>query len=35
MSIEEFTETVQLLSKKLGHITKRLMILGGEPFLHP
>lgn len=35
MSIEEFTETIQLLSKKLGYITKRLMILGGEPFLHP
>ena len=35
MSLEEFTETIKLLSEKLGYLTKRLMILGGEPFLHP
>lgn len=35
MSIEEFTETIQLLYKNLGNVMKRLMILGGEPLLHP
>lgn len=35
MSMEEFTETIQLLYKNLGNVMKRLMILGGEPLLHP
>lgn len=35
MSKEEFEYSVTTLNKKVGHLIKRFMILGGEPFLHP